>query len=129
MDAEREYNKNKPKKWIVFVLFLILGGGLGFGIPDLLLMLGKSKFSRKSLDNIMTGYFGARRFPEILTNELLVVSYEYNSQEPRFFSKYMTQENPGIYNTTIGNATASSSAAPTYFNPHKVINGYNLTEL
>jgi hypothetical protein len=29
----------------------------------------------------------------------------------------------------IGNATASSSAAPTFFNPHEVINGYNLTEL
>lgn len=92
-------------------------------------MLGSSKFSRKSLDNVMKGYFGKRYFPEMTTNELMVISYEYNSQEPRFFSKYMTQENPGIYNTTIGNATASSSAAPTFFNPHEVINGYNLTEL
>lgn len=92
-------------------------------------MLGSSKFSRKSLDKVMKGYFGQRHFPEMTTNELMVISYEYNSQEPRFFSKYMTQENPGIYNTTIGNATASSSAAPTFFNPHEVINGYNLTEL
>ena len=30
---------------------------------------------------------------------------------------------------SIGNQTASSSAAPTFFNPHEVINGYNLTEL
>lgn len=40
----------------------------------------------------------------------------------------MTAQNPGIYNTSVSNATASSSAAPTYFNPHEVINGYNLTE-
>ena len=77
----------------------------------------------------MYGYFGHRHFPQMITDELLVISYEYNSQEPRFFSKYMTQENPGIYNTSIGNSTASSSAAPTYFNPHEVVNGYNLTEL
>ena len=41
----------------------------------------------------------------------------------------MTAQNPGIYDVHIGNATASSSAAPTFFNPHEVINGYNLTEL
>lgn len=65
----------------------------------------------------------------MLTNELLVISYEYNSQEPRFYSKYMTQQNENIYNISIGNQTASSSAAPTYFNPHEIVNNYNLTEL
>jgi hypothetical protein len=53
-------------------------------------LLGYSKFSRGSLDKIMTGYFGKRDFKEMITNELMVTSYEYNSQKPRFFSKYMT---------------------------------------
>lgn len=73
--------------------------------------------------------FGLTKFDAITTNELLVVAYEYNSQQPRFFSKYMAAQNAKIYNTTIGNATASSSAAPTFFDPHVVIDDYSLTEL
>jgi len=77
--AMREYNQNKPIKWVVFVFFLVLGGLLGTLIPMLVLHLDSSAFSRVSLDNIMFGYFGARHFPEMLTNELMVISYEYNS--------------------------------------------------
>lgn len=127
--AEREYNQKKPLKWVIFAVGLVIGALLGYGVPKLELMLDSSKFSRGSLDKIMYGYFGAKKFPDMLTNELMVISYEYNSQEPRFFSKYMTAQNPGIYDVHIGNATASSSAAPTFFNPHEVINSYNLTEL
>jgi patatin-like phospholipase/acyl hydrolase len=59
----------------------------------------------------------------------LVVAYEYNSQEPRFYSKYFMHQDPAIYDVPIGNATGSSSAAPTFFNPHQVINGYGYKEL
>jgi len=76
--------------------------------------------------NKLLGEYG---FNDILTQELLVVAYEYNSQEPRFYSKYFRHQDPGIYDVPIGNATASSSAAPTFFNPHKVQNQYGFTEL
>jgi hypothetical protein len=90
LQAERDYSKGKPKKWVVLICFLVLGGLGGWGIPNLELMLSSSKFSRSSLDNVMYGYFGGKKSPDMLTNELMVISYEYNSQEPRFFSKYMT---------------------------------------
>jgi len=77
----------------------------------------------------MHNKLGAFNFAEALTQELLVVAYEYNSQEPRFYSKYFTHQDPGIYDVPIGIATGSSSAAPTFFDPHSVVNGYGLTEL
>lgn len=77
----------------------------------------------------MTELLGSYGFMSILTNELLVVAYEYNSQEPRFYSKYFVHQDPGIYDVPIGNATGSSSAAPTFFNPNQVKNHYGFTEL
>ena len=41
----------------------------------------------------------------------------------------MNQENSGVYNTTINKATASSSAAPTFFDPHQVTNKFDMVEL
>ena len=66
----------------------------------------------------MHDLLGDYNFTGALTQELLVVAYEYNSQEPRFYSKYFTHQDPAIYNVPIGNATGSSSAAPTFFDPH-----------
>lgn len=78
---------------------------------------------------MMHKLLGKYGFMEALTQELLVVAYEYNSQEPRFYSKYFRHQDPRIYDVPIGNATGSSSAAPTFFDPHKVNNQYGFTEL
>lgn len=61
--AQREYTQKKPLKWVVFVVGLLIGGLLGYGGPKLQLMLSSSKFSRGSLDKIMYGYFGKKKFP------------------------------------------------------------------
>jgi len=64
-----------------------------------------------------------------MTDEVLIVAYDYNSQQPRFFSKFYSNLEPPIYNVTVGNATGASSAAPTFFDPKFIQNQYNLTEL
>lgn len=79
LKAEKDYFRNRPKKWVVLSLFLILGGITGYAVPELTLILGASKFSRSSLDNIMYNLLGHRHFPAVVTNELLTISYEYNS--------------------------------------------------
>ena len=53
----------------------------------------------------------------------------YNSQEPRFFSKYYAKQYPGIYNTFIDHACGASSAAPIYFDPKTYVNLFGLTEM
>ena len=86
-------------------------------IPSLIYKLAHSKYSRESLDNIMKELLGDFDIEEAITDELLVVAYDYNSQQPRFFSKYFAKEDAGIYDVAIGSATGASSAAPTYFDP------------
>lgn len=77
----------------------------------------------------MMDYLGDQKFGEILTDELLVVAYEYNQAEPRFFSRYFAHLNPAKYNVVIGEATAASSAAPTYFDPRIDVNKYGMIEI
>ena len=67
---------------------------------------------------------GAANFFQILTDEALVVSYDYNSQQPRFYSKFYAERDPKIYNVTLNIATAASSAAPGFFKPMSRVNGY-----
>lgn len=53
----------------------------------------------------------------------MIVSYSYNAQEPRFYSKYETSRKPGVYNVTLDIAAGGSSAAPGYFDPKVFENG------
>ena len=59
---------------------------------------------------------------------MLVTSFDYNSQTPRFFSRYMNYKNPGDYNEMLKTAVGASSAAPTAFDPLTNINGYGVEE-
>lgn len=74
-------------------------------------------YDRKGLEKILEGYLGGVKFGETATDEVMIVAYDYNSQEPRFFSKYMAKKDPFIYDVTLDDATGASSAAPTFFDP------------
>lgn len=111
------------------MFFLLIGFMVATIIPPLLYKLANSKYSRKSLDNIMKELLGDFNIDEAITDELLVVAYDYNSQQPRFYSKYFSNEDAGVYDVPIGNATGASSAAPTYFDPKVQKNIYGLTEM
>ena len=128
-EAEEEYDKNRPKKWVVFAIGLLIGFILGIEIPKWSSFLLNAKYSRGSLDQIMKDLLGAYNVKDALTDELLIVAYDYNSQEPRFYSKYFSLIDPAIYDVPIGNATGASSAAPTFFDPKVNQNGYGFREL
>ena len=68
-----------------------VGALLGIQVPALVNTLNHSLYSRTQLDNIMKDLLGDFRVDQVLTDEVLLVAYDYNSQEPRFFSKYFTR--------------------------------------
>jgi patatin-like phospholipase/acyl hydrolase len=49
----------------------------------------------------MEYYLGDSTFDDILTDEVMVVAYDYNSQEPRFYTKWYAKRKQGIYGETI----------------------------
>jgi patatin-like phospholipase/acyl hydrolase len=70
--------------------------------------------------------FGNLTFEDLAVEELMAISYEYNSKNPRFFSKYFLESDPGRYNVYLRQAVGGSSSAPTYFNPLPFVDGYGI---
>jgi uncharacterized protein len=99
------------------VLFLILGGVVGYYLPVAVFFLGTSNYNRATIDGILKEHFGHATINDILTDEALVVSYSYNAQEPRFYSKHEAARVPEIYDVTMDLAAGATSAAPGYFDP------------
>jgi patatin-like phospholipase/acyl hydrolase len=61
--------------------------------------------------------FGKVNIREALTEEVFIVSFEYNTQQPRVFSKFAQKIDPTNYDVTFTDAAEASSAAPVYFDP------------
>jgi len=134
----------------VLAFGLLLGIFAGYFVPWVINRVTHATYQRVELEKIMDHYLGDSTFEQILTDECMVVAYDYNSQEPRFYSKWYTQRKRGIYGETkqfikdengeptgeteevalaLGDATGASSAAPTFFDPRTNYDGYNMKEL
>lgn len=80
---------------------LILGIGAGFaGAKGISVLLG-GLFSRKNLDKIALEYAKDYKMKDLVTDETLIVSLDYNSQQPRMYSKYFDRTASGVYNQTV----------------------------
>lgn len=125
----RKYESCKPFKWLVVTLFILFGFFGGFYIPNFIYMMGNGKYSREGLDELMKLYYGEYNVEDALSEEILIVAYEYNSQQPRFYSKYFAGQESGIYQIATGNATGASSSAPGYFTPKLNTNKFDIPEI
>ena len=68
----------------------------------------------------MKDYLGNSAFDDILTDDVMVVAYDYNSQEPRFYSKWYAEKKAGIYAQKLelvkdskGNPVTNAKGEPT----------------
>ena len=73
---------------IIAVILFFVFGILAFFIVPLLYKLTTSLYNRKGIESITKEKFGTVPISNIITDEILIVSYDYNNQEPRLFSKY-----------------------------------------
>lgn len=98
-------------------LFCCLGIFLGYVIPKAISVITSAKYNRSGLETYMMSQLGDYGFNDIHSHELLAVSYAYNQQQPRLFSKYFNYIHRGYYDVKIGRATGASASAPTFFDP------------
>jgi len=62
-------------------------------------------------------HFGDATFDDMVVDELLLNSYEYNYNLPRFYSNAFIEIDEGRHRVPIHIAAAASSSAPVYFDP------------
>jgi patatin-like phospholipase/acyl hydrolase len=113
----------------VFTIFLIIGGFIGYSAPYIANFLSVAMYDRSSLDAIMHEFLAGIYLPDAITDDVMLVAYDYNSQQPRFYSKYFYAEDSLIYGVEVYEATGASSAAPTYFDPKFLVSGYGNEEV
>lgn len=101
MRSLTKYKESKQKKWIIMSIFMILGALIGYFGTSTVYFLTQSKYDRTNLDALLEKYFGNIYVSEALSDEVFLVSYSYNAQEPRFYSKYYSRKQPEIYNVTM----------------------------
>jgi len=58
----------------------------------------------------------------------MIAAFEFNSNQPRFYSKYFKSELAGYYDVTLAQAAGSSASAPIYFDPNSYTNVLGLKE-
>ena len=60
---------------------------------------------------------------------MLIVAFDYNSQQPRFYSDYFAKNQPGTHYIDTKHAIGASAAAPTYFDPLPHTNMFGIEEM
>ena len=99
------------------MLGVLIGSSLGIGVPGIINVLSNSLYDRAAIEGLMDELIGEKNISAAMTDELLIVAYDYNSKQPRLYSKYFAKLDAGIYDVQMSKATGGSSAAPVYFEP------------
>lgn len=97
-------------------------GVIGFLIMPTLYALTGSSYERRGIESICEEMFGDVNINDALTEEVMIVSFEYNTHQPRLFTKWTANLNPDTFNVSLSQASEASSAAPMYFDPKNIGN-------
>ena len=101
---------------IGFVVF----GVIGFFIMPTLYSFTKSNYNRKGIEAVTKRMFGDVKLVDAITEEVCIISYDYNKHEPRLFSKYAATHGKETYGVKISEASEASAAAPIFFDPKTI---------
>ena len=101
---------------------ILVFGFLGYLIIPQTNKLNHSLYNRQGLEGITIEKFGDTRMSEVLTKEVMIVSYDIVKQEPVIFTKYAAthKDTSSKMNVKIRDAAQASSAAPIYFDPKNI---------
>lgn len=120
--SRNRYEQNKPLKWVCVFIGMLFSYIIGYElIPQLAHMYQFNHTGlnpRNGIDTLISDIFGQEpRLENILTEETLIMSYEYNSQTPRFFSKYFLEMEPQHYNYSMSEILEASVSQSELFLP------------
>lgn len=125
-----QYRSGRFKKWICLAFGLAMS--IVISLPTTLLLQSVlfAKYDRVGLETVGKKLLSKDLMFDKVGNDpgneldLLIPAFEFNQNEPRFFSKYFNRIDPGIYQLPFWEAVASSSSAPFYFDPMSRTDGY-----
>jgi len=80
---------------------MIIGGLLGYFLPIFIFDVTTPDYDRSYFDKEMENMFGDVQVKDTLTNDVMLVAFSYNIQEPRFYSRYAADKDPLTYDISL----------------------------
>ena len=77
-------------KWILVIIGITIGCVFGWFSSLTISNSFYAFYKREGLDKTVEDRFGDARFTDLIVDELLMPSYEFNHHRPRFYSKYFS---------------------------------------
>jgi len=121
-----EYHGNIFKRWFVLGFGVFFGIALSYATTQVLSLVSSATYDRSGLEEGTEIYFKNKTWDDIAVDELVVNAYEFNSQQPRFYSKYFRHAKKGTHNVMLRTAMGGSGAAPIYFDPETHYDEYGI---
>ena len=129
-DEMLRYRRGKFKKWIWLSVGLIFAVLVGVPTQEFAPMVFNAFYDKSGLKKVTMKELHRNPpvyFKDIAVDDLLIPAFEFNQNEPRFYSKWFAEYDPGIYDVELWEAVLSSSSAPIYFDPNTRTNGYGVS--
>lgn len=123
------YGEKKNKKWIIAVLGLIIFGVAAYFLTLVIFNIAKPSLDRTHLQDSLALKFARFKISETYTDEAMLISYAYNQQQPRFYTKFEAERNPYIFDVQVDEAVVASTSLLMYYDPYKMQLGLESQEV
>lgn len=77
--AVKRYERYRPLKYVIIFFTVVIAIVVGSLLPYMFGGLVGATYERHQLDKLMRERLGAAQITDVLTDEILIVSYDYNS--------------------------------------------------
>lgn len=78
-EERAEYEKRKPCKWMVMILFMIIGSLFLVIFTRMISYLSNSLYDRTAIEDLMRDMIGRRNISQAISDEIMITAYEFNS--------------------------------------------------
>lgn len=89
-----KYRERKGRKYITMLIGIFVVGLTAWFILPLFKKLTNSLYDRTGLEKVTTEQFGDARISDVLTEEVMIVTYDFKGQKPVIFTKYAAKRDP-----------------------------------
>jgi hypothetical protein len=101
-----KYRERKGRKWITMLIGMLALGITGWFVIPLFNKLNHSLYNRLGLQGVTEEKFGETRISEVLTDDIMIVAYDFRNHKPVIFTKYAAtnEKSQDVMNVMIRDA-------------------------
>lgn len=78
-EERAQYEKRKPCKWMVMIMFMIIGSLFLVIFTKMITYLSNSLYDRSAIEDLMRDMIGRRKISQQISDEIMITAYEFNS--------------------------------------------------